>query len=344
MNKKVVSFGEFLLRFSPQAGREWIRHCSMPVFIGGAELNMATALANWGVPVDYVSALPDNELTAQIRTYLQDRRVGDALHISGDRIGLYYLQQGGELKQASVIYDRAHSSFSQLRPGMINWQQVLEGADWFHFSAITPGLHEGMPAVCLEALEVASQKGIRISVDLNFRSKLWKYGRQPQEIMAPLMEYCHVVMGNIWSADSLLGLPVDEYIHQKKSDRAYLDHATVTSRALMERYPRCELMANTFRFDDGRGIRYFASLDTRLEQFESPVLKSDTVRDRAGSGDCFMAGLIYGLRHGNPGETVIGFAAAAAVGKLQEYGDATSHSIETIKKIQYQNAKEQNDR
>lgn len=330
---KVVSFGEFLLRFSPSAN--WIGDRSMPVFIGGAELNVATALASWGVKVDYVSALPDNGLTAQIRHYLSDRRVGDALHISGDRIGLYYLQQGSDLKHASVIYDRAHSSFSQLKPGMINWQQVLEGADWFHFSAITPGLHEGMAAVCLEALETATRKGIRISVDLNYRSKLWKYGRRPEEIMEPLMEYCQVVMGNIWSAHTLLGLPVDEQIHDKKSDGAYLDHATVTTRALMERYPRCEWMASTFRFDEGQGIRYFASLNSAGEQFVSPMYRVSAVKDRSGSGDCFMAGLIHGMLLQRPAEKVVGFAAAAAVGKLQEYGDATSQTIESINKIQY---------
>lgn len=331
--QKVVSFGEFLLRFSP--GAEWIADHSMPVFIGGAELNMATALATWGVPVDYISALPDNRLTAQIREYLARRGVGDALHISGDRIGTYYLQQGSDLKNASVIYDRAHSSFSELKPGMINWQQVLEGADWFHFSAITPGLHAGMAAVCLEALEVARQKNIRVSVDLNYRSKLWKFGVRPEDIMAPLMEYCQVVMGNIWSANTLLGLPVDERIHDKKSDRAYLDHATATSAALMERYPRCEWMANTFRFDDGPGIRYFATLNNRSGQFVSPVYRTG-VKDRSGSGDCFMAGLVRGLLHQERGETIVGFAAAAAVGKLQEYGDATSQTIEMIQKIQHQ--------
>src|SRR5205814_9248602 len=129
-----------------------------------------------------------------------------AIHVSGNRIGVYYLPQGADLKHAGVIYDRAYSSFAELRPGMINWDEALEGCSWFHFSAISPGLNESVVAVCKEALQAASSKGLTISVDLNYRSKLWKYGSDPITIMHELVYYCDVIMGNLWSAESLLGI------------------------------------------------------------------------------------------------------------------------------------------
>ena len=206
----IFCFGELLLRFSPELGGKWLKQSRMPVYIGGAELNTATALAKWNVPVAYCTVLPDNYLSKEICDELSKRNINtDQVIFSGNRIGSYYLPQGSDLKNAGVIYDRAHSSFSELQPGQIDWDAVLNNVSWFHFSAISPALNQNIAAVCKEALEVASKKKITISVDLNYRSKLWQYGKKPKEIMQALVEHCDVIMGNIWSADDL-----PEYCHK----------------------------------------------------------------------------------------------------------------------------------
>lgn len=332
----VCCFGELLLRFSPVANGEWIRQGSMPVFVGGAELNVATALANWGVPVKYSTALPDNSLADDIIGYVAEKRIDPSGIVRfGQRIGSYFLPQGTDLKNASVIYDRAHSSFSELIAGKVDWDAVLQETSWLHISAISPALSADVANACQELLAVASAKGITISIDLNHRARLWQYGMDPTEIMPGLLEYCDVVMGNIWAANALLGIPVDEQIHAKGQQRDYVVHARATSEAIQERFPRCKVVANTFRFDvPPAGLRYYTTLYTNGQQYVSPELTTDSVVDRVGSGDCFMAGLIYGLYKQHSPQEVLNFAAEAAFGKLQELGDATSQTVDAIKQRQ----------
>jgi 2-dehydro-3-deoxygluconokinase len=332
--KKIFCFGEFLLRMSPSLNKKWIHDANMPVYFGGAELNVATALSNWNVPSKYVTALPDNYLSKEICETLAEKNIDiSSIIFCGSRIGICYLAQGLDLKHGSVIYDRTYSSFSELKPGMVDWDAVLNDVGWFHFSAITPALNQNIADVCKEALDAAAKKGITISVDLNYRAKLWQYGKQPVAIMPALVENCSIIMGNIWSANSLLCIEVDENIHSKKSKGAYLEHADATAKNIMRNYPKCEWVAQTFRFDQNNGIQYYAALNNSGQQFVSKEFFTETVVDRVGSGDCFMAGLLYGLYNSlSPGE-IVNFAAAAAFGKLQETGDATRQHIEDVRKI-----------
>ena len=332
---KVMCFGELLLRFSPQANGEWLKQNNIKVFVGGAELNVANALTNWNIPVKYFTALPDNYMSDEIMLDLQKSKIDvSAIQMSGNRIGTYYLQQGKDLKHAAVIYDRALSSFASLKPGTMDWERILEGVAWFHFSAICPALSEDAAVICREVLKEAERKGITISIDLNYRAQLWQYGKQPQEVMPNLAAYGTVIMGNIWAANTLLGLPVDKDIHEKKNKQAYLDHAAKTSIALMEKFPLCHTVANTFRFDEAGGaIHYYATLYS-IEQFvTSEEYSCSQVIDRIGSGDCFMAGLIYGLYNEHAAQDIINFSTAAAFGKLQETGDATKQTIEQVKQL-----------
>ena len=330
----IFCFGELLLRMSPALGRQWIRDHQMPVYIGGAELNVATALAGWDIPNKYCTALPENYLSTEILEDVKTRGIDTSpVYFSGNRIGSYYLPQGADLKNTGVIYDRSHSSFAELTPGCIQWEEVLKDCTWFHFSAISPALNNNVAAVCREALYYASQKGITISIDLNFRSKLWQYGKKPTQVMPELVNYCNVIMGNIWAANSLLGFPVDENLQDKPSKERYLSHATETATQIRQQFPACDTVANTFRFDKGDGIHYYAALDNKKGQVVSPEMHTDKVIDKVGSGDCFMAGLIYGLHKNLPAQDTISFAAAAAFGKLQEKGDATSQSVNDVNAI-----------
>jgi 2-dehydro-3-deoxygluconokinase len=332
--KKIFCFGELLLRLSPELRGNWIKQSYMPVYVGGAELNTATALAKWKVPVAYGTALPENYLSKEICEELNKKNIDTSRVIfSGSRIGCYYLPQGVDLKNEGVIYDRAYSSFSELQPGQIDWDAALQHVSWFHFSAINPAIGENISAVCKEALQAASRMEIPVSIDLNYRSKLWQYGKQPGEVMPELVEYCDLVMGNIWAANTLLGIPVDVHIHEKKSKIAYLEHAKQTSAFIMHQFPKCKLVANTFRFDERNRLRYYASLNTKAGQFTSTEYSTSRVVDKVGSGDCFMAGLIYGNYNDFSPQDTIDFATAAAFNKLFIKGDATTSSVEEIKKI-----------
>ena len=333
--KKVLCFGELLLRLPPAHGGVWLKDNQMPVFIGGAELNVATALSVWGVPAKYFTALPDNIISKDIITYLEEKKIDtSAIQLSGERIGLYYLQQGADMKNAENVFDRKNSSFATQKTGVVNWDEVLEDVSWFHFSAIAPAVSETAAALCAEGLAAAYKKGITISVDLNHRKLLWQYGKEASEVMTALAKYCTVIMGNVWSANSLLGIPVDNAIHEKGQQQDYLLQATNTSNHIFEKFPNCKWVANTFRFDGNNDkIEYYAALNTVDEQSVSPLFKTESVVERVGSGDCFMAGLIYGVIHKHTSKDIISTAAGAAFGKLQEVGDATNNSIQHIQKI-----------
>lgn len=327
---KVLCFGEFLLRLSPQLGGEWIRQAAMPVYVGGAELNAATALALWGVPVAYCSALPEHYLSREICQHLEEKNIDTRpMVFGGSRIGSYYLPQGTDLKNAGVIYDRAHSSFSELQPGQIDWDAVLQDVSWFHFSAISPALNASVAAVCKEALEAATQKGINISVDLNYRSKLWQWGKQPIDVMPDLVQHCTVVMGNIWAAEQMLNIEMDKGFDRSEK-ASCLEQAQKTSEAILQRFPQCRQVANTFRFDESGTIRYYATLYREGTLSVSEEHQTDVVVDKVGSGDTFMAGLIYGSYKNLSAQQTVSFAAAAAFNKLFITGDATTSSVADI--------------
>ncbi len=333
--KKILCFGELLLRFPFASNGSWMSNSPMQVFIGGAELNVATALAKWNLPAKYFTALPDNFITKDVINYLQQKNIdSSSIEFFGERIGVYYLKEGADIKGTSTVFDRKNSSFATLKTGVVNWGKVFEEVSWFHFSAIAAALSEEAAALCAEALEAASKKNIKISVDLNYRALLWKYGKSPLEIMPNLVKYCHVVMGNIWAANTLLGIPVSDAINEESTREDYLAHATQTAKAIFKQFPACKYVANTFRFDaSGKDVHYYAALNTIDEQQVSPLFKTSATVDKVGSGDCFMAGLIYGITNEHALNDIINFAAAAAFGKLQEKGDATNNSIENIHTI-----------
>ncbi|MBF9255066.1 sugar kinase [Pontibacter sp. 172403-2] len=330
---KVLSFGELLLRICPDENGQWLEENSLPFYVGGAEANVATALARWGIPSAYLTALPDNYISGELVTYLQNQQVQmrDTFY-HGDRLGLYYLAKGKDLKNTGVIYDRSGSAFATLRPGMINWDAVFEGVSWFHFSAICPAITQAVADVCAEALQIATQKGITVSLDLNYRAKLWKYGKAPEEVMPALAQHCDLIMGNIWAAHTMLGIALDESLTEAKHKDKLAQHARITSEAIIRRFPRCRIVANTFRFDQQeQGIRYFTALYTDGALSISTEYNTDKILDKVGSGDCFMAGLIYGFYNNLAPAHTLELATLAAYKKLFIPGDATTTPIAELK-------------
>lgn len=331
---KVLSFGELLLRICPDSQGEWLQDNSLPVYVGGAEANVAAALALWDIPSAYMTAIPDNFIARQLVGYLEELKVDTKpILYSGDRIGLYFLDKGKDLKNAGVIYDRNYSSFSELKVGVIDWDAVFEGVSWFHFSAICPAINQSVADVCEEALIAASAKNIFISIDLNYRAKLWKYGKEPVDILPALVKYCDLVMGNVWAAEKMLGIPVAETLVEEHDKSAYLQQSQISSKVILEQFPKCKSVAHTFRFDHGNGIQYYTTLYTAEELFISKEYIADQIAGKVGSGDCFMAGLIYGFYKGLSPQETVDFATSAAFAKLFTESDFNTTKLEDINQV-----------
>jgi 2-dehydro-3-deoxygluconokinase len=322
----VLCFGELLLRLQPR-----LQARTADLYIGGAEANVAASLAQWGMPVQYVSVLPQHDLSQAVVSQLETLGIqcGRMLY-GGERIGTYYLQPGADMKAASVIYDRQHSAFAELRPGTVDWASILQNIHWLHWSAITPALNERMPIVMQELLQTAHQMGITISVDLNYRPKLWQYGVSPVQPMQALLPYCHIAMGNLWAVESLLGIPSPLASSEGQSQQALLEAAQESLWQLRKAYPDLQSMAYTFRMAD----RYWGLLQQGTEMATSATHALTQVVDKVGTGDSLMAGLVFGLQQ--PGWNVqqrIDFAAAAAVSKFAVPGDFNTTPLATIQSM-----------
>lgn len=337
--KKILCFGELLLRLCPDAGGEWLRQNSMGAYVGGAEANVATALARWGNPVDYLTAVPDHFLATQMLSLLEAKSIGtgSCLKTTG-RIGTYYLPQGSDVKHTGIIYDRAGSAFSHLKTGMIDWDAALRDVKWFHFSAICPAIGQNVADVCMEALEAASAKDIPVSLDLNYRAKLWQFGKKPVEIMPALAQQCSLIMGNVWAAETMLGIAVDPDLQSGPTKEKYVKQAHETALAITERFPKCTAVANTFRFGDDTDIEYYTTLFSAGETRVSSEYRATSIIDKVGSGDCFMAGLIHGLLHNETPQETLEFATAAAFSMLFTPSDSTDKSVSEITQLRQKHA------
>ncbi len=329
----ILTFGELLLRIALDAKRDWLKKKHFPFFIGGAELNVATALALWGLPTRHFTAMPDNYMCRELVLMLQQQNIDTSqIHYDGKRLGIFYLTSGQDMKHDAVIYDRSGSSFAELRPGIVDWDAVLMGVSWFHFSAICPAISQHTADLCEEVLKVASAKGITISIDLNYRSKLWKYGKLPSQVMPPLVKYCDIIMGNLWAADIMLGLSSATGIDESEKKAGYLRRANLLSAKIMQQFPNCRMVANTFRFDNDGLINYYTTLYTTGNFYQSAAYQSNSITNKVGSGDCFMAGLIYGVYTNLPAQQTLAYATAAAFTKLFIPGDATTATVDEINK------------
>mgnify|MGYP000129337946 FL=1 len=206
--KKVVTFGEIMLRLAPQNFLRFSQANSFDVVYGGGESNVAVSLANYNVPVEFVTRLPKTDIGQCALMEMRKRNVGTK-HIveGGDRLGIYFLETGAVSRGSKVVYDRSNSAIAQIKPGMINWDKVFDGAvTWFHWTGITPAISQGAANVCLEAVKAASKLGITISTDLNYRAKLWKYGGDSEAIMTELTSYCDIILGNEEDAEKYFGI------------------------------------------------------------------------------------------------------------------------------------------
>ena len=322
-SKKVLCFGEILIRLQATNPTFFQLESRIKNYFGGSETNVAATLAKLQTSSKIVTALPDNTITKEIITKLQQLNIDtSAIAVQGDRIGTYYLLSANGLSKGDVIYDRKYSSFYQLKIDDLNWDEIMHDCDWFHFSAITPALNTNLAYILNHALEKAVEKGLKISVDLNYRNRLWKYGKNPMDVMPELVKYADVIMGNIWAANIMLGTPIDNNLNEETSKQEYVTYANEVARQLFENFPKCQYIANTFRFmNSPKHNLFYGTLHTSTGNYSSETYETNDVVDRIGSGDTFMGGLIHAIKNNLNEQEIIDLATKAGYDKLFVEGD-----------------------
>jgi 2-dehydro-3-deoxygluconokinase len=331
---KVVTFGEIMLRLAPPGFQRFTQARSFEVVYGGGEANVAVSLANYGETAEFVTRLPRNELGDACLGFLRANGVHTG-HVArgGDRLGIYFLETGAAQRGSKVIYDRAGSSFASLKPGMIDWPAAFEGADWFHWTGITPAVSQGAAETCREAIQAARQKGLTVSCDMNYRAKLWKWGTPAGEVMADLVAACDVAIGNEEDADKVFGIKAPE--SDVTAGRVAADHYRPVCEALAARFPGLKTIAITLRGSLSASHNTWSGVLWDQGRFyTAPTYDITHIVDRVGGGDAFMGGLIYGLRHypGDPAKA-LSFAVAASCLKHSVLGDFNAVSAAEVEQL-----------
>lgn len=334
--KKVVTFGEIMLRLSPAENLRFSQVNNFDVVYGGGESNVAVSLANYGVPVEFVTRLPKNDLGECALMEMRKRGVGTQ-HIAfgGDRLGIYFLETGAVSRGSKVVYDRAHSAIAEIESGMINWDSVFDGVEWFHWTGITPAISQGAADVCLEAVKAASAKGITISTDLNYRAKLWNYGGDREAIMTELTSFCDVILGNEEDAEKHFGIHpegLDVYKHGHEVKAASFKSVC---EQMMNKFPRAKKVITTLRGSISASHNTWAGvLYDGKKMYETRQYQITHIVDRVGGGDSFMGGLIYGLlNYPENDQNALDFAVAASCLKHTIKGDANLVTVEEVEKL-----------
>ncbi len=333
--KKVITFGEIMLRLAPPDHLRFSQAQSFNVIYGGGESNVAVSLANYGIPVEFITRLPDNDIGKCAMMQLRKRGVGiDQIIYGGERLGIYFLETGAVSRGSKVIYDRSHSAISTIKKGMIDWDDVFDDAQWFHWTGITPAISQGAADVCLEAVKAAKKLGLTVSTDLNYRAKLWNYGKKPDEIMPELVENCDIILGNEEDAEKHFGIQpegVNVTEGESMDSKAYLS----VCKKLMERFPNAQKVITTLRGSISASHNSWSGVLYNGEEFlEAPTYQITHIVDRVGGGDSFMGGLIYGLLTYEGGDQkALNFAVAASCLKHTIYGDANLSTVEEVEKL-----------
>ena len=336
--KKVITFGEIMLRLAPPGFLRFSQANNFDVVYGGGESNVAVSLANYGVPVEFVTRLPQNDIGECALMEMRKRNVGTT-HVlrGGDRLGIYFLETGAVSRGSKVVYDRAYSAMSQIEPNMVDWKEVFDGADWFHWTGITPAISQSAADATLEAVKVASEMGVPISTDLNYRAKLWKYcsSDKREEIMTELTSYCDVVLGNEEDAEMHFGIKPEGISVQTEGHNVKAEAFLSVCTQMMEKFPKAKKVITTLRgsisasHNTWAGVLYDGST-----MFETRTYQITDIVDRVGGGDSFMGGLIYGLlTYTNNDQKALDFAVAASCLKHTIKGDANLVTVAEVEKL-----------
>jgi 2-dehydro-3-deoxygluconokinase len=331
MARPIVTFGEIMLRLSPPGFQRFSQARSFDIVYGGGEANVAVALAHYGLPVEYVTRLPANDLGQACIQFLRQYGVG-VTHIlrGGERLGIYFLEMGAMQRASKVVYDRAGSSISTIQPGMVDWKTVFDGAAWFHWTGITPAISAGAAEICLEAVRAASQAGLVVSCDLNYRKNLWKWGKRASEVMPELVEHCQVAIANEEDAEKVFGISAPDA--DVGAGKVSADAYRVVCEQLNHRFPQLKTIAITLRGSISASHNTWSGvLWDQGHFYAGPQFDLTHIVDRVGGGDAFAAGLIYGLlTYGEDCQKALHFAVAASCLKHSIFGDFNLASISEV--------------
>lgn len=333
---KIVTFGEIMLRLATPGYLRFSQAGELTATFGGGEANVAVSLANYGMDVEFVTRLPENDIAQACVKDLRKHGVKtDNIIYGGTRLGIYFLETGAVARASKVIYDRAHSAVSEIEPGMIDWDKVFEGAEWFHWTGITPAISQGATDVCLEAIKAANRRGLTVSCDLNYRKNLWKYGRTAAEVMPELVEGCDIILGNEEDAEKVFGIKPEGFDATATAGDVHAAEFESVCVQLMRRFGKAKKVIITLRGSINANHNTWGGvLYDGKTLYQSPRYDITHIVDRVGGGDSFMGGLIYGLMtHPGDDRYALDFAAAASCLKHTIYGDYNEVSVSEVENL-----------
>ena len=331
---KIVTFGEIMLRLATPGHLRFSQANSFNASFGGGEANVAVSLANFGLTAEFVTRLPQNDLGQSVIMDLNKYGLGTKnIIFGGERLGIYFLETGAVARPSKVVYDRAHSSIADIQLGMIDWEKVFEGVNWFHWTGITPAISEGAAMVCKEAIEIANKKGITVSCDLNYRKNLWKYGKKSSEVMPDLVKGCDIILGNEEDAEKVFGIK-PEGVDVAKGHVEATAYESV-GKQLMKNFPRAKKVIITLRGSISADHNSWSGvLWDGNKLFHAPTYQITHIVDRVGGGDSFMGGLIYGLlTYTDDDQNALNFAVAASCLKHTIHGDYNLVTVAEVEQL-----------
>ena len=299
---------------------------------GGGEANVAAGLSRFGLNVAYVSLIPDNPIGDACISELKKHNVDTSLILrKGNRLGIYFLEAGANQRPSKVVYDRSYSAIAEAKPGDINWDKVFNEVSWFHLSGITPAISLSASELSLEAVKKAREKGITVSCDLNYRGKLWKYGKSAPEVMTELVKYVDIAIGNEEDCQKSLGVKADIDI---ESGKLKVNKYQELTDKILGLYPNIKKIAITLRESHSANHNGWSAVINNREEFLiSKKYEIYNIIDRVGAGDAFAAGLIYGLNSLSNDKEALEFAVAASCLKHSIPGDLPLLSVEEVKSL-----------
>ncbi len=330
--KKFVTFGEIMLRLKSPGYDRLFQQPSLEATFGGGEANVAVSLANYGLDAKFVTALPANDIGAacerELRKYSVD--VSDIAHTKG-RMGIYYLETGACQRPSKVIYDREYSAFAEIKAGDFDWKRILSDAGWFHVTGITPAVAEGVAAEAITALKTAKELGVTTSCDLNYRAKLWKWGKKADEVMPELTKYVDVVIANEEDCQKALGISSD---NKPELGEINLDCYKEITEKVLTQFPNVKTVAITLRESKSANRNLWsACINDGKEFYHSRTYDITDIVDRVGGGDSFAGGLIYGLSTKGDAKAALEFAVGASCLKHTINGDLNLVTVEEVEKL-----------
>ncbi|MCK4259180.1 MAG: sugar kinase [Halanaerobiales bacterium] len=334
MAKKVVTFGEIMLRLTPPDYNRIVQADTFNVIYGGGEANVSVSLANYGLESHFVTRLPENPVGQAALNSL--RRYGvktDSIIRGGSRLGIYYCENGASQRSSNVIYDRAHSAIAEGKLGEFPWDEIYKDVDWFHFTGITPALSESMSEVTLEAVKAAKKHGVKVSCDLNYRAKLWSKERAGV-VMSELMEYVDVVIANEEDAEMVFGIKSGSDIVGGKLN---VDGFKDVAQQLMDRFD-LEMVGSHLRESITASENGWLVVLYDGKEFVKSTKYDVHIVDRVGGGDSFAGGLIYSLLSGKDLQACAEFGAAASCLKQTIPGDYNHVTVKEVESLAGGNA------